>query len=366
MRDTKELPKVGKWVEVQGLVYWGCGMHSLCQDLGSSTLPGPLLTATWTFKYPAGQEEVQLSLCYTRIIRPFGRQRVYGVEPTRRQENCYRFKGNDFEYGLILKAYDFDSISTTVHQVDLALTYLFLESRHPKVISCTSSFPRPLGWDFTQGDEVYLVSLSWATEVRHGVITSLLMNSVEVDLGTEEGVITVSWLDICKVFNPGDFVKVTSGEYQGQTGWFNGMNSMPWHDTSNVANVIKVLDIDKPLDSRTKVSQIIYTFHWCSILPQTFDVHINLLKCVVAPFALGTQQSHPQRSIPSDKVPWLNTEIIITERHAWKEYRGIILDVLCNQQTASSLRVQVQLTSLNLNTPFPRILLDYDDVVEAR
>lgn len=96
------------------------------------------------------------------------------------------------------------------------------------------------------------------------------------------------------------------------------------------------------------------------------DVHINSLKRIAVPLVLGTQQPRLQHTIRSDPVPWLNTEIIITERHARKGYRGVILDVLCNQQTSSGLRVQVQLTTFDPNAPFPRMLLDYDDVIEAR
>ena len=67
---------------------------------------------------------------------------------------------------------------------------------------------------------------------------------------------------------------------------------------------------------------------------------------------------------PSDLVPWINTEVvIIAERHALKTYRGIILDVLCNQETPSGLRVQIHLASLDPNSPFKTVLLDYDDVV---
>jgi ribosomal protein L24 len=37
---------------------------------------------------------------------------------------------------------------------------------------------------------------------------------------TKEGVLNnVGWLDICKVIHEGDFVEITGGDYQGQTGW---------------------------------------------------------------------------------------------------------------------------------------------------
>jgi hypothetical protein len=73
------------------------------------------------------------------------------------------------------------------------------------------------------------------------------------------------------------------------------------------------------------------------------------------------------RNPPSDRIPWIRTEIIIiAERNALKGYRGIVLDVLCNQKTPSGLQVQIQLTSLDPNSPFKTFIFDYDNVVEAR
>jgi hypothetical protein len=188
------------------------------------------------------------------------------------------------------------------------------------------------------------------------------MDSVKVDFGTEGGVVSVPWLQIRKIMNPGDFVEVTCGEYQGRTGWFDGTGSIPWDNNANIASVIEVMDLD---NQETKVIDIQILSHLCSDLPQTFDVHVNSLKRIAAPFVLGTQQPRPQL-IRSDPIPWLNTEIVITGRHAQKGYKGIITDVICNQQTSSGLRLQVQLTIYDPTAPFRRITLDYDDVVEAR
>jgi len=104
---------------------------------------------------------------------------------------------------------------------------------------------------------------------------------------------------------------------------------------------------------------------------QILEVHMNLLSQIDAPFVLS-HSLNELASLPrgprlpkSDRVPWINTEIIITERHAMKTYRGIVTDVLCNQATPSGLRVVVQLTSYDPTSPF-RLTLDYDGVVEAR
>jgi hypothetical protein len=92
---------------------------------------------------------------------------------------------------------------------------------------------------------------------------------------------------------------------------------------------------------------------------------MNLLKRVAVPLVLG-KQCPRLNNTPRHRVPWINIEIIIAERHAQKGYKGIIIDVLCNQQTPSGLKLLIQLTALDPNSPFRRFILDYDDVVEAR
>ena len=95
-----------------------------------------------------------------------------------------------------------------------------------------------------------------------------------------------------------------------------------------------------------------------------FDVSVNLLKCVAVPHVLGT---HPQRKGAngwSERVPWINKEVIVVkDGHAFRTLKGIVKDVLCNQPTPSGLRLVVQMNSV---MAFPTITLDYDGVVEAR
>jgi hypothetical protein len=64
-------------------------------------------------------------------------------------------------------------------------------------------------------------------------------------------------------------------------------------------------------------------------------------------------------------VPWIGTQVIITKfGNALKGYEGVVKDVLRGQRTASGLKVVIQLTRLNPSSPFPTIVVDYDDVVE--
>jgi len=93
---------------------------------------------------------------------------------------------------------------------------------------------------------------------------------------------------------------------------------------------------------------------------------MNLLKHSDVPHVLGLHLEHAAPIPHSERVPWIDVEIVITHGHAMKGYAGVIKDVLCNQRTASGLRVLVQITSLDPTAPFKRIPVDYDHVVEAR
>lgn len=97
-----------------------------------------------------------------------------------------------------------------------------------------------------------------------------------------------------------------------------------------------------------------------------FQVPINLLKHSDVPKVLGLYPKHAGAIPRSEKVPWINVEIVIAQGHPMKGHRGIIKDVLCNQSTPSGLKVVVQTTYLDPTAPFKYITLDYDHVVEAR
>jgi hypothetical protein len=98
----------------------------------------------------------------------------------------------------------------------------------------------------------------------------------------------------------------------------------PWTDDIEVCPITKRINIHLMLRySRQTV---------------TFQVNVNLLKHSDVPHVLGLFPK-PAVVIPrSERVPWINTEIIITGNgHSKKGYRGIIKDILCNQPTPSGL-----------------------------
>ena len=69
----------------------------------------------------------------------------------------------------------------------------------------------------------------------------------------------------------------------------------------------------------------------------------------------------------ADTVPWISTNVIITKLGSpFKGYAGVVKDVVCGQDTATGLKIVVQLTHLDPSSPFRTTVVDYDDVVEQR
>ena len=66
-------------------------------------------------------------------------------------------------------------------------------------------------------------------------------------------------------------------------------------------------------------------------------------------------------------MPWINTCIIITKlKSPLKGYPGVVKDVLRGQDTASGLKIAIQLVHLDPSAPFKTIVVDYDDVVKQK
>ena len=104
----------------------------------------------------------------------------------------------------------------------------------------------------------------------------------------------------------------------------------------------------------------------CPSSPQIFQVNFNILRQATVPFVHGVPLKHPDANPRPERVPWIDTEIIIARGHNSKGYPGVVKDVLCHQSTPSGLQLVIQITSLDSNAPFRQITLDYDHVLEAR
>jgi hypothetical protein len=66
-------------------------------------------------------------------------------------------------------------------------------------------------------------------------------------------------------------------------------------------------------------------------------------------------------------VPWISTRVVVTKLGSpLKGYVGVVKDVLCGQDTASGMKILIQVAHYNPSTPYKKTIVDYDDVVEQR
>jgi hypothetical protein len=71
--------------------------------------------------------------------------------------------------------------------------------------------------------------------------------------------------------------------------------------------------------------------------------------------------------LKADRVPWIGTNVIVTKLGSpLKGYVGIVKDVLRGQDTASGLRIAIQLVHNNPSSPFKTTVVDHDGVVEQK
>ena len=95
---------------------------------------------------------------------------------------------------------------------------------------------------------------------------------------------------------------------------------------------------------------------------------MNWLKLTAVPFFHTSSTLKADDTLSkADRVPWINTNVIITKLGSpLKGYVGVVNDVLPGQDTASGLKIGIQLAHLDPSAPFWRIVVDYDDIVKQR
>ena len=247
-----ETPKVGKWVQVRKGAYKGdVGYVMSSSDWGVELLLVPRLVPPTTIgSLPAKRKRGLPHLIpASALFDPVDIKQVYNMQPAYIQENIYSFNSHRYEHGLLVKTYDFSSVSST-HSIPLSQFDLFWESRHPRLVASESAFPVPLEWDFAEGDEVHIWEppkpsyMMPPIVLRHGIITAVETDSVEVNLPTKE-IVKVPLLEIRKIFSAGDFVEVTGGGYQGETGWVESVSVY----ADYLASVVKFAHNQKSLTS---------------------------------------------------------------------------------------------------------------------
>lgn len=91
------------------------------------------------------------------------------------------------------------------------------------------------------------------------------------------------------------------------------------------------------------------------------------MKLTTVPFFHALRTSDPPSELyKTTRVPWIGTKVtIIKFGDPLKGHPGVVKNVLCGQNTASGLRIEVQLARLNPSHPFKTVILDHDDIVES-
>jgi transcription elongation factor len=245
MCRLKDPPELGKWVQVRRGTYKGDVGYVLsvaASEVHLLLIPRLAPDASHS-KRKRSQPRITPKL--------FNHETDNATEP-RIHENIYSVGNDRFEHGLIVRSYSFDAIMTGISTIPLESFILFRASGHPQLIKSKDTFPRPSEWYFQEGEEVYntvepIPSAWWEpTSYKSGFISKLRDDAAELD--TEEGIVVVPWMAICKVVRIGDFVEVSGGLHKEQKGWVDEVEL-----DNQVANVIRMVDEGKPISGHVEV-----------------------------------------------------------------------------------------------------------------
>jgi hypothetical protein len=246
MRHARDPPQVGKWVQVLRGIYKGDVGYVLSTRMSKVQL---LLIPRLA---PPNLSHLKRKRSTTFPAALFDYATVtqdYNIQPLQIDEDIYSFQNKRFEHGLISRSYILDSVSPPVSTIPLESFWLFHESGHPKL--ATSKCPKPSDWYFAEGDEVCVVNDTYPPSYKLGIISAIRNDTVDMDTG--EGIVSVGWMDICKFVRIGDFVEVTGGVHKGQKGW---VDEVVLTFLCQVANIIQLVDGERPVADRTKVCPI--------------------------------------------------------------------------------------------------------------
>ena len=75
-------------------------------------------------------------------------------------------------------------------------------------------YPRPQEWIFEEGEQVVQLSSG-----RKGLVAAIAPYYLELEFGGENDTGCCPWNDVQKVVEAGDFIIITSGVYQGKSGF---------------------------------------------------------------------------------------------------------------------------------------------------
>jgi len=124
-----------------------------------------------------------------------------------------------FDHGLLLKNFDYHSISSDDIFIHYSLSFLFRASGH--LAMTEASFPPLLEWGFHEDEQVNMVATMHTGKTR--TVKNVNGHLLEVNLANREGLISLSWNDMWKKHTNSSFIQVSHVPNQRQSGWIVGI-----------------------------------------------------------------------------------------------------------------------------------------------
>jgi hypothetical protein len=245
MQDPMTVVNEGQWIQVRKGKYKGdFGFVMRMEAKGAQVLLIPRLEAPTPKAATSLKRKRATIRPEPRLFDPDTFRSLFQRDPICQDDGTYTFDGLVFDHGLLLRDFNHHSLSPIFTRIPTNILFLFQLSAHPTVIA--SDFPCPKEWIFAEGEQIVILSLN-----KKATITAVQTTHLEVDLATEEGIEAVSWHDVRKDFNVGDFVSV-----MGTMGWVDLVDDdiayiiehQEKNNISTFGNGIKVNFIQVPAD----------------------------------------------------------------------------------------------------------------------
>lgn len=234
MTDQSIGPSVDSWVRVRSGLYKGdVGFLMGIETWGGfSVLLIPRLPPPYDETKSSGKRKRPSSRPIPALFNPEIVAYTYPQQPVYRDDGFYHFLGSRFQHGLVYKKYNIHSVSPA-SEIPINAFHLFRDSCHPKL----TTFPRPVEWVFEEGEEVIVISSQ-----KWGIVSQVQVLFAEVDLHNGEGLVNISWPDLHKAFQIGDFIESMNGLESDFQGWVTEIENerievLGQFPTSNVLNL---------------------------------------------------------------------------------------------------------------------------------
>ncbi|PPR01553.1 hypothetical protein CVT24_005888 [Panaeolus cyanescens] len=249
----------------------------------------------------------------------------------------------DFQCGLLVRTFGLRSLTVLDIKLTSLMLQLFEKSQHP-IVKLSAKIPKLVEWCLDIGDEVIIPRAQAQAQAQaHGIIVAQGVDFVEVKLDNGE-LVRSGWKGLRKAVGVGEYVEVTHGVQSALSGWIVDINE------DHYATIIQAEGNES---GKMDIEEMVF--------------HVNRLRVTVPP-TIFIPPSRVIDSVVKEYIPWRGTKILVTKKqHAYKGYYGYVVDITrhsSNSQQCIKLVIQLD-GAYNPNTPYPRIHLDSEDVVEA-